>query len=130
MSRLLFCLGWLWALPTTLIGLLVTLPLGARPFRFKDGVLFLVAPGWGPWAYWAKTFAAITFGAAMMVSHETTTLDARLMRHEMRHFQQARRFGVFFLPLYGLLWLVAVVMGRHGYVHNWLETDAEEAAGR
>lgn len=130
-SRLAFWAGWLWALPTALVGLVVTLPLGCRPFRFRDGVLYLVAPKSGPWAVWARQgFVAITFGQLMMVSSEMQTLDARLMRHELRHFQQARRLGVFFLPVYGLLSLLAMVLGRSAYSGNLLELDADEAAGR
>lgn len=121
-----FALGYLWSLPTTLLGLVLALGGLCRPYAFRGGaVWFRVTTRWSPWAWWwAKRFAAITFGGCVIVSGE---LDDAVVRHELRHFAQARVLGPLFLPVYLALSLWALIRGRDAYFDNALERDARAA---
>jgi len=114
MRRALFVPGALWALPNTLLGLLLGVPslmFGAR-VRFSDGALVFLRYPWGPGG-------ALTLGNTMLCTH--ATLDGacrsyaerhglcppggaqhRLGDHERAHVYQAMVLGVFFLPIYFL----------------------------
>ena len=105
----LLILGFVWALPVTLLGALAGLalmPFGARP-RFEDLSLVFhqipVGPG-----------GALTLGNVILHTGETLERDAltyhsaahggdervSLAAHERAHVYQYLALGVFFLPLY------------------------------
>jgi hypothetical protein len=112
--RALFVPGAIWALPNSLLGLLLGLPsllFGAR-LRISDGALTFVGYPWGPGS-------ALALGNVILCRHGT--LDGlccsyaerfglcppngarfRLGDHERAHVYQAMALGVFFLPLYFL----------------------------
>jgi hypothetical protein len=112
MRRALFVPGAIWALPNTILGLLLGLPallFGAR-LRISDGALVFLRYPWGPGS-------ALTLGNTMLCTH--ATLDGacrsyaerfglsppggahyRLGDHERAHVYQAMVLGIFFLPLY------------------------------
>jgi hypothetical protein len=112
MRRALFVPGAIWALPNTILGLLLGFPsllFGAR-LRISDGALVFLRYPWGPGG-------ALTLGNAMLCTH--ATLDGsycsyaerfglcppggvrhRLGDHERAHVYQAMVLGVFFLPIY------------------------------
>lgn len=124
----LFVLGYLWALPTTLIGFVLAFGGLCLPVETKGGaVWFRVATTLSPWAWWwAKRFSAITFGGCVITSSGIP--DDDLVRHELRHFAQARVLGPFFVPVYLALSLWALIRGGSAYADNPLEVDARNAA--
>lgn len=119
----LFVLGYLWALPTTLIGFVLAFGGLCLPVETKGGaVWFRVATPLSPWAWWwAKRFSAITIGGCVITARP---LDGDAIRHELRHFAQARVFGPLFLPAYLALSLWALIRGGRAYADNALEVDA------
>lgn len=113
-------LGYLWASPSTLAGLLVGMVSGALP-HVRDGVL-VFAPVRGPvaWALARGGFAATTLGHIVVARREPS---AALMAHELMHTRQAERLGPFMGPLYWYL------LARYGYARHPLEQSAR-VAGR
>lgn len=131
MNPLLVLLGWLWALPTTLLGVLLGLIGGARPshtsgpecawvWHVEGGLL-----GWlfgsvalGPHAH----IGAQTIGAVILIR---PSCDPALLTHERGHVRQAFALGALYVPVYLVSWLVAGC----SYRDNWMERLAREAAG-
>lgn len=110
LRRLLMALGWVWASPLSLCGLLAglaALPLGAR-VRLSDAAVVFHRFPWGPGG-------AITLGTVIL--HTGNSLDervatyacrargarderVRLGDHERAHVLQTLALGPLFLPLY------------------------------
>jgi hypothetical protein len=67
--------------------------------------------------------AALTLGHVVL-ARDAETL-ARWRRHELAHVAQYARWGPLFLPAYALSSAWAWVRGRHPYLDNWFERDAE-----
>jgi hypothetical protein len=123
MKHALFALGYAWALPTTLIGLLLATAGLCWPCAFRGGVLWFRVTRWSPWMLWARAgFGAITIGGVGILA--TPEMLPVLLGHELRHFWQARVLGVFFLPVYGACSLWAMLRGKQAYYSNQLEIDA------
>jgi hypothetical protein len=112
MGRVLFVPGAIWALPNTLLGLLLGLPslLFGAQVRISDGAMVFLRYPWGPGG-------ALTLGNVILCTH--ATLDGacssyaeryglcppcgplhRLGDHERAHVYQAMVLGVLFLPIY------------------------------
>jgi len=112
MRRALFVPGAVWALPNTILGLLLGLPavLFGALLRVSDGALVFLNYPWG-------AGSALTLGNTILCTH--STLDGscrsyaerfglctpggallRLGDHERAHVYQAMVLGVFFLPIY------------------------------
>ncbi len=114
MRRALFVPGAIWALPNTLLGLILGLPalaFGAKLRIGDDALTFLKYP-WGPGG-------ALALGNVILCTHDSLDRDCtsyaerfglcppigathRLGDHERAHVYQAMALGVFFLPLYFL----------------------------
>jgi hypothetical protein len=122
-------LAYLWALPTTIVGVLLALPVllaGGRWHRV-DGVLevhgSLLEWALRRWVPIAGGAQAMTFGHVVL-GRDATCL-ARSRDHERVHVAQCERWGPLFLPAY----LVASLIGW------WVHGDAyrgnafERAAG-
>jgi hypothetical protein len=112
-------MGYLWAGPLTVAGLLIGVLSRTRP-QVRDGVLlFSEARGVGGRMLRWRGFAAATLGHTIITAREPST---RLLRHELVHVRQAERWGPLFVPLYlaGLL--------RYGYRRNPFERAAYDAA--
>jgi hypothetical protein len=110
LNRLLMALGWVWASPLSLCGLLaggLAMPFGARP-RLSDAALVFHRFPWGPGG-------ALTLGTVIL--HTGRSLDervatyacragggsdscVRLGDHERAHVYQTLVLGPLFLPLY------------------------------
>lgn len=121
-------LAYLWALPTTAIGLAalgLTLLTGGRA-RLHTGVI----ETWGGFAAWAlRRLVPLPGGAtAMTLGHVVIARDAEahdLTRsHERVHVRQVERWGPLFIPAYFLASLVATLRGRDGYRDNPFEREA------
>lgn len=107
-----FVIGMLWALPNTMIGLLIglpALPFGAR-LRIGDGALVFVRYPCGPGG-------ALTLGNVIVCTQDSldgrcrsyaerhglcppTATTMRLGDHERAHVLQTMALGLFFLPTY------------------------------
>lgn len=125
---MLFALGYIWALPTTAIGLVLALGGLCVPVAFRSGAVWFRATACSPWSWWwAGNFAAITIGGCVILAQSTAVED--VATHEMRHFLQARVLGPFFLPVYLVLSLWALIRTGDAYWENPLEADARRAAG-
>ena len=116
-------LAYLWASPTTCVGLLaggLALATGGR-VQIKRGVLEFSGGFWG-WYFTKTGFAAMTLGHAI-VGLDRECLDfAR--DHEHVHVRQVERWGPFFLPAYLLASLWAGTTGRDPYRDNVFEVEA------
>ena len=120
---------YLWALPTTAVGLLF-LP-GALLSRgggvqWVDGVLELHG---GAVRFFLEKCTLLPGGAsAMTLGHVVLGRDRRALdrtrTHERIHVRQVERWGPLFLPAYVVASLVALLRGRDAYRDNMFEREA------
>lgn len=124
----------LWALPTTLVGLLllaIAVMTGGRA-ALVDGVL----EAHGGWLRWALGrmplgrggIAAITLGHVVLGISPAALVATRA--HERQHVSQCERWGPLFLPAYAIASLWALTHGAHPYRDNWFEREAFAAESR
>ena len=118
MRRILRGLGFVWALPGTLIGFLLGGSMLVRP-RVRDGVVVFVSSRGFAALHRRFGFAAITFGHVVIANRP---LDDALWAHELAHVRQWEAFG----PLMLLAYPLASV---RGYRRNPFETAARRRAG-
>jgi hypothetical protein len=118
------CLGFVWALPNSLLGCLFVVPtwLGGGGVRWRQGALEI----YGGLARW---FLERICGAeAMTLGHVILGRSAYSLdvcrRHEHVHIRQYCQWGPFFLPAYGLCSLWSWWRGHHPYYDNWFERQA------
>ncbi len=122
---------YLWAGPTTLVGLVAAAIalLGRGRGEVRDGVLE-VRGGFATWLLSSRLFRAQAMALGHVVlGRDRPALD-RCRRHELVHVRQAERWGPFFLPAYLLASVWALLNGRHCYHDNWFEIDAVATASR
>lgn len=127
MQRIIISLAILWALPWTLLGLMLGL-LGfvsgggaqrrGRVLEFYGGAIQKLL-GHAPVVRGA---AAITFGHVVL-AQTREELD-RCRDHELVHVRQYERWGVFFIPAYVLCSLILWARGKHPYRDNPFEIEA------
>ena len=121
-------LVYLWALPTTSVGLLatgLTLMSGGRA-RWHTGVLEVYG---GFSAYLLRKLVPLPGGAsAMTLGHVVIARDpashTRTRAHERIHVRQCERWGPFFIPAYLLASLVLRMRGKDAYYDNPFEREA------
>jgi hypothetical protein len=130
-TRIVRWLAYLWALPTTLLGLGLAAParLARGRWHLVDGVLEVH----GPLLVWALRHCvplaggaqAITLGHVVLGRDEACLDGTRC--HERVHVAQCERWGPLFLPAY--LLASAVGRWRHGdaYRGNAFEREAWRA---
>jgi hypothetical protein len=125
-------LVYLWALPTTLIGLLLALltKLSGGKVVVHTGVLEAHG-GVGAWLLRHATplpggAAAITLGHVVLAV-DPFALDFT-RDHERVHVAQCERWGPLFIPAYGIASLVALARGKHFYRDNAFEVQAYDLA--
>jgi hypothetical protein len=128
MLRVLF---YMWALPVTLLGILVALVARSSGgvLQQVDGVLE-VAGGWPAavlrWGFpFSGAVAAIALGH-VVVGESLAALTAT-RAHERAHVRQFERWGVLLLVLYPLAGLLAWVRGGNPYRDNLFECEARAA---
>lgn len=123
-------LSYLWALPTTSVGLCVTgltLLTGGRA-RVHTGVLEV----WGGFSTWfLRKIVPLPDGAtAMTLGHVVIARDpaahTQTRAHERIHVRQCERWGPFFIPAYLLTSLYLKARGRDAYHDNPFEREAFE----
>ena len=120
-------LCYLWALPTTSVGLLfVPAALVGGGLQWVDGVLELHG---GLVRLFLERGTLLPGGAsAMTLGHVVLgrDLDAldRTRSHERVHVRQVERWGPLFLPAYVVASLVAFARGKDAYRDNPFEREA------
>lgn len=111
-------LGYVWALPGTLVGLLLGATTLSRP-RVRDGVVAFQSPrGFGA-IHRRAGFAAITFGHVVIANRP---LGEHLWAHELVHVRQWELLGPIMLVAYPLASVA-------GYRRNPFEAAARRKAG-
>ena len=120
-------LRYIWAGPTTLVGLVVALLLTRRGgMATVDGVIEAHSPLLG------RALALLTplagGASAMTLGHVVIARDARALditrAHERVHVRQYEVWGPFFVPAYLLAGLWALMQGGHPYFDNRFEREA------
>jgi len=133
-GKILRALGYAWALPMSIIGILVGMTFcwitdgfGARckESGWVDGALVIehTNPFPGPW----KPYVGITLGWVVLLA---PGWSGQTVVHEQAHVRQCKILGPLVLLAYPLCSLVAVMRGGHWYRDNWLEKQAREHAGQ
>lgn len=132
-NRTLRVVRYLWAAPTTLLGLSF-LPLawlsGGRA-RIVRGVVEVHG---GLVSLVLRRFTPLAGGAsAMTLGHVVLGRDAQALRrtraHERVHVAQCERWGPLFIPAYFLASGWALLLGGHPYLDNAFEREAFRRAG-
>ena len=124
-------LRYLWALPVTLLGVLVALVSrgSGGSLQRVEGVLE-VAGGWPAWGLrhgfpFSGAVAALTLGHVVVAVSLNALTSTRA--HERAHVRQFERWGVLLLVLYPLAGLLAWVRGGNPYRDNLFEREARAA---
>lgn len=129
-SRLVRPAIYLWAAPTTAVGLaagVLTLVSGGRVQVARGALEF--HGGFARWFLESRVVRA----SAMTLGHVILGRDPRCLAvcrdHEQAHVRQVERWGALFLPAYVVASFWAWRQGRHYYLDNWFEIDARRACG-
>jgi hypothetical protein len=113
-------LGFVWAMPNTLLGLV----LGALTFqapRIHGGaIVFDRGPRGVTWLLRAVNRTAMTLGFVIVSS---APVEGRLLAHERHHIRQSMLWGPLFVPAYLALAI------PFGYRRHPMERAARRAAG-
>ena len=111
-------LGFVWALPGTLVGAALGATMAVRP-TLRDGVLVFTGDrGFGA-LHRRLGFGAITFGRVVLTNRP---MDDRVFAHELVHVRQWELWG----PLTFVVYPLASVAG---YRRNPFEVAARRRAG-
>ena len=129
-SRIIKTILYLWAGPTTSVGLVaggLALLTGGR-VQVERGALEFHG-GFARWFLERRVVRA----SAMTLGHVILGRDSRCLEscrdHEQAHVRQVERWGFLFLPAYVFASFLAWIQGRHYYLDNWFEIDARRACG-
>lgn len=121
---------YLWAAPTTVVGLTagaLTVCSGGRAQRRSGAVEF--HGGFARWFLERRFVAAsaMTLGHVILGRDEGALDSCR--DHEQAHVRQVERWGGAFLPAYVFASAWAWSRGQHYYLDNWFERDARRRCG-
>ena len=123
-------LVYMWAAPTSVIGLLFLIPPMLRlthvHMRIVDGVLELHG---GLVTRFLRHGTFLRGGAAAMtLGHVVLGVNQRALDetrdHERVHVRQVERWGPAFIPAYLLASVIAWMRGQHPYLDNYFEREA------
>ncbi len=119
---------YLWAFPTTLLGLLFV-PLALISGGGMSMVTGALEIHGGLVAFFLRRCTLLRGGAsAMTLGHVVLGRDQQLLAatrdHERVHVRQCERWGPFFLPAYGIASLVAWLQRKNPYLDNMFEREA------
>jgi hypothetical protein len=113
-------LGWFWAMPNTVAGLVVGLFTFQLPRLHGGAICFDRAPRGVTWLMPRLHRIAMTMGFVILSAQP---LEGRLLVHEQHHIRQFERLGPLFGPVYFGLAI------RYGYRRHPMERAARRAAG-
>ena len=113
----------IWVGPNSIIGL--ALALFFSRWRVARGALIAEGADWPRKLGWK--YAAMTMGHVVLSVKEPISDD--VLEHELVHVRQYETLGPFFLPMYWLASLAAIVRGRHFYRDNLFEAQARSLSG-
>jgi hypothetical protein len=125
-------LGIVWALPLTLLGMLMALPVllrsgNVRLVRARTPALLFS----GPLADYLLEHHPFGAMSAMAIGHiviaERRSLTARILTHELAHVRQAACWGPLFPFLYFGASCWALLRGEDAYWNNVFEVAARKA---
>jgi hypothetical protein len=121
---------YLWAGPTTLVGLIAgALTLGSRGrVQVRRGALEFHG-GFARWFLERKVVSASAMTLGHVILGRTERCLDTCRDHEQAHVRQVERWGGAFIPVYLLASLWAWSRGQHYYLDNWFERDARRACG-
>jgi hypothetical protein len=124
--------GILWALPLTLIGLLVALPVilfrGHMQMICGHTVAIVVRGRFADHLLRHHPFGtmnAMALGHVVLATHDG--LSSRVLVHELVHVRQAARWGILFPFAYLASSAWAALRGRDAYWYNRFEIAARKA---
>jgi hypothetical protein len=119
---------YLWALPVTLLGIVIALVArgSGGTLQRVDGVLE-AAGGWPAWVLrrgfpFSGAVAALTLGHVVLGVSSRALMETRA--HERAHVRQFERCGALLLVLYPLAGLLAWARGGSPYRGNLFEREA------
>ncbi|HTL28020.1 MAG TPA: hypothetical protein VL282_02315 [Tepidisphaeraceae bacterium] len=121
-------ISYLWALPTTMIGL-IFVPLAMLTRGGVHVVSGVIEVHGGAVAVFLRRCTLLPNGAsAMTLGHVVLGRDQSLLDatrdHERVHVRQAERWGPFFIPAYLTASLVQWARGKRAYDDNPFEREA------
>lgn len=124
--------GALWALPLTLLGLLLALPVlcwrgRARLVEGQTSALLVSGPLADSMLAHHPFGAMCAMAVGQVVFEERTGLSRRILAHELEHVRQAAVWGMLFPLVYLGASLWARLQGRDAYWHNVFEEAARRA---
>lgn len=129
MSHALWWLGWVWALPITIPGMMLGVVTGSRCAWLNGVGGVWIASGWFRRNFFERFgVAAFCWGQSIHFRDERSVTPGTVA-HELVHFKQARIFGVLLPLAYALGSLIAVAQGGHPYRDNFLERMARDESG-
>lgn len=130
-------LGYVWASPVTLVGLVYALPFAVAGWykwhgRIDDGLVWRVGPSAPVWLkkLWMK-WSGHAIGNVVVLNVDPDKKE-QVVQHELVHVRQVMRLGVFQPIVYGIN-LVAIKFGcetSDPYFSNPFEVDARRAVGQ
>lgn len=113
-------LGFVWAMPNTLLGLVVGALTFQTPRIHGGAIVFDREPRGVTWLLRAMNRTAMTLGFVIV---SAAPLEGRLLAHERHHVRQSMLWGPLFVPVYLALAL------PFGYRRHPMERAARRAAG-
>ena len=117
---LLDVLGFVWAMPNTLLGLVVGALTFQTPRIHGGAIVFDRRPRGVTWLLRALNRTAMTHGFVIV---SAAPLEGRLLAHERHHVRQSMLWGPLFVPVYLALAI------PFGYRRHPMERAARRAAG-
>lgn len=121
MRRVLSVLGFVWALPTTALGLVLGLLTFQVPRLHASTLVFdRRGPRGLTWLLAKMHRSAMTVGFVIVSS---VPVEGHLLLHERQHVRQSMLWGPLFVPAYLLLAMA------YGYRRHPMEVRARRAAG-
>lgn len=113
-------LGFVWAMPNTLLGLVVGALTFQTPRIHGGAIVFDREPRGVTWLLLAMNRTAMTLGFVIV---SAAPVEGRLLAHERHHVRQSMLWGPLFVPVYLALAI------PFGYRRHPMERAARRAAG-
>ena len=113
-------LGFVWAMPNTLLGLVVGALTFQTPRIHGGAIVFDRGPRGVTWLLRAMNRTALTLGFVIV---SAAPVEGRLLAHERHHVRQSMLWGPLFVPVYLALAI------PFGYRRHPMERAARRAAG-